>query len=301
MKAKGLGRLRWYCQVCQKQCRDENGFKCHAQSEGHLRAMLVVGEHAGRHVSNYSHEFEVDFMQILSRRYGTKRVKANNVYQELISNKTHTHMNATRWVTLTEFCKYLGRAGKAHVEDSEKGIFITWIDNTPQTLAKQAANQSRERMDLDDEQRQRRLIDQQIERARAADLEANGPVASGSGTSGSDSEPLPSVPSEPIKIGLALKKPPSPDSADAPVPAPAPVKINPLKANPLKSNPLKAGNAFKSGGSASASGAGPHGAKRPASAVEAIMLEDLERKRRRENSTWSGARGHGEIGLQRRD
>ena len=36
-------------------------------------------------------------------------------------------MNATRWVTLTEFCKYLGRAGKAHVEDSEKGIFITCV------------------------------------------------------------------------------------------------------------------------------------------------------------------------------
>ncbi len=29
----GLGRLRWYCQVCEKQCRDENGFKMHAQSE----------------------------------------------------------------------------------------------------------------------------------------------------------------------------------------------------------------------------------------------------------------------------
>lgn len=27
MKAKGLGRLRWYCQVCEKQMRDENGFK----------------------------------------------------------------------------------------------------------------------------------------------------------------------------------------------------------------------------------------------------------------------------------
>ena len=25
-------RLRWYCQMCQKQCRDENGFKCHRMS-----------------------------------------------------------------------------------------------------------------------------------------------------------------------------------------------------------------------------------------------------------------------------
>jgi DNA/RNA-binding protein KIN17 len=28
-KLKGLQRLRWYCQMCEKQCRDENGFKCH--------------------------------------------------------------------------------------------------------------------------------------------------------------------------------------------------------------------------------------------------------------------------------
>jgi hypothetical protein len=26
-QAKGLQKLRWYCQMCQKQCRDENGFK----------------------------------------------------------------------------------------------------------------------------------------------------------------------------------------------------------------------------------------------------------------------------------
>ena len=33
MKSKGLQKLRWYCQMCQKQCRDENGFKCHTMSE----------------------------------------------------------------------------------------------------------------------------------------------------------------------------------------------------------------------------------------------------------------------------
>ena len=32
IKAKGLQKLRWFCQMCQKQCRDENGFKVHATS-----------------------------------------------------------------------------------------------------------------------------------------------------------------------------------------------------------------------------------------------------------------------------
>lgn len=44
IKAKGLQKLRWYCQMCQKQCRDENGFKCHLTSESHKRQMMVFGQ-----------------------------------------------------------------------------------------------------------------------------------------------------------------------------------------------------------------------------------------------------------------
>ena len=68
MKSKGLQRLRWYCQVCEKQCRDENGFKCHATSESHLRQMLVVGEHAGSYIAGFSNQFQSEFVSLLSRR-----------------------------------------------------------------------------------------------------------------------------------------------------------------------------------------------------------------------------------------
>lgn len=46
-------------------------------------------------------------------------------------------MNATRWVTLTEFVKHLGRSGVARVDETEKGWFLAWIDNSPKALAKQ--------------------------------------------------------------------------------------------------------------------------------------------------------------------
>ncbi|CAL1712197.1 unnamed protein product [Somion occarium] len=173
MKSKGLQRLRWFCQVCEKQCRDENGFKCHAQSESHLRQMLAVGESAGRHIADYSQQFQHDFVQLLSRRFGTKRVKANTVYQEFIQDKNHLHMNATRWVTLTEFVKHLGRTGVARVDETEKGWFIAWIDSSPKALAKQEASMKKERATTSDEQRERMLIAEQIERA-AADKEKSG-------------------------------------------------------------------------------------------------------------------------------
>lgn len=73
---------------------------------------------------------------VLVNRFGTKRILANRVYQEYIGDKSHLHMNATRWVTLTEFVKHLGRTGVAKVDETEKGWFIAWIDSSPKALAK---------------------------------------------------------------------------------------------------------------------------------------------------------------------
>ena len=36
----------------------------------------------------------------------------NVVYNELVQERNHTHMNATHWVTLSAFVQYLGREGK---------------------------------------------------------------------------------------------------------------------------------------------------------------------------------------------
>ena len=58
IKAKGLQKLRWYCQMCQKQCRDENGFKCHRMSEGHQKQMMVFIENPSQFMDEFSKDFE---------------------------------------------------------------------------------------------------------------------------------------------------------------------------------------------------------------------------------------------------
>ncbi|KAG0293360.1 hypothetical protein BGZ96_002937 [Linnemannia gamsii] len=167
IKAKGLQKLRWYCQICEKQCRDENGFKCHCASESHQRKILLVAESPEKYVNDYSAEFLKDFMKLLSTRYGTRRVNANLVYQEFIADRTHLHMNATKWASLSEFTMHLGKEGLAIVDETPKGWFMQWIDNSPKTLARQEAILKKERMELDDEQREQRLIQQQIDKAMA--------------------------------------------------------------------------------------------------------------------------------------
>ncbi|KAJ8608248.1 hypothetical protein CTAYLR_009480 [Chrysophaeum taylorii] len=166
MKAKGLQKLRWYCEMCQKQCRDENGFKCHQTSDGHVRQMRLFAENPGRVMEKYSLEFEKNFLEVLSHRHGTKRVAANVVYQEYIADKQHVHMNATRWETLTTFCKYLGRAGQCLVDETERGWFIQWID--PAALARRRALEQRREAEADDEERRNGDLRRRVERAAAA-------------------------------------------------------------------------------------------------------------------------------------
>ncbi|WVF68318.1 hypothetical protein IAT40_003083 [Kwoniella sp. CBS 6097] len=173
IKAKGLGRLRWYCQVCEKQCRDENGFQAHCRSEPHMRKIMLVGPKAGNAISEFSRQFRSDFLLLLRTRHQTNRVRANAVYNEYIQDKHHTHMNATQWVTLSGFIQTLGKEGVVHVDEDEKGIWITWVDNRPETLARQAAAQKKDRATMDGEERERKMLEEQIARARAQ-AEASG-------------------------------------------------------------------------------------------------------------------------------
>ncbi|KAK2971303.1 hypothetical protein RJ640_001329 [Escallonia rubra] len=165
IKAKGLQKLRWYCQMCQKQCRDENGFKCHCMSESHQRQMEVFGQNPHRIVDGYSEEFESSFLDHMKRSHRFSRIAATVVYNEYIADRHHVHMNSTEWATLTEFVKHLGKEGKCKVDETPKGWFITYIDRDSETLFKEKMKLKRVRADLVDEEKQEREIRRQIERA----------------------------------------------------------------------------------------------------------------------------------------
>jgi DNA/RNA-binding protein KIN17 len=131
--------------------------------------MRLFAENPDQQIDEFSAEFERGFIETLNYRHGTKRVQANRVYQEYIGDKHHIHMNATIWTSLTEICKYLGKEGKATVDETEKGWFIQYIDRDPRLLAKQAAMDQRKTVEYDEEERTKRAIDQQIAAAALAE------------------------------------------------------------------------------------------------------------------------------------
>ena len=169
IKSKGLQKVRWYCEMCQKQCRDENGFKCHCTSESHRRQMGIFAANPTKIMDEFSNAFEEGYMEILSRRHRTVRMNANHVYQEYIQDKQHVHMNSTQWDTLGSFVQYLGRTGKVVADETEKGWFVKYIDRDPAAMARQEARAKKEKEALDDEERSRRRIAAQIRECAGRD------------------------------------------------------------------------------------------------------------------------------------
>ena len=149
--------------------------------------MEIFGQNADRVVAGYSEEFESDFLELMRRSHPRTRVAAKNVYNEFIADKYHIHMNSTKWYTLTEFVKYLGKigkdvqlllgnvipsvgifllllctrpikksrclTGKCRVDETPKGWFISLIQADPLEEIQKGRKAKRDRAEKDEEDR----------------------------------------------------------------------------------------------------------------------------------------------------
>jgi DNA/RNA-binding protein KIN17 len=192
-------------------------------------------------------------IELLRTTHGTKSINANHFYQQIVSDKEHIHMNSTQWKSLSQFVAHLGKEGKCRVEDTEKGLFIAWIDNSPDTLRRREAVLKKERQEKGDEEREQRQIQDQIKRASAmAKPEEEDPetkllqrkegekmkldfgLAAKKSDSKPDSPPTNATATTKTKTPSASTTPETPETADAPVEnidslatsAPAPVKLS---------------------------------------------------------------------------
>lgn len=245
------------------------------------------GQRAGKVVHDYSSQFQREFVALLSQRFGTRRVLANQVYQEYIQDRHHIHMNATRWVSLSEFVKFLGRAGIVKVEGSELGWFISWVDNSSTARARQDAIKKMDRAKMDDEQRARKELDEQIKRAHeqassAPELKPT-PLPAKEGLPRSDDK-------IPVKLNLSLSKsadskneysepanPSAPVKSTITLPGPSTPSVFSTRVNPLKAASKASAKAVESTTDPSTTS----NKKRPPThlgAAERIIMEEQARK-----------------------
>ena len=139
-------------------------------SDSHLRNMKVFRENAGGMMDSFSKEFETSYLETLRRRHGTQRMNANNVYQEVIQDRDHVHMNSTKWATLSDFVQYLGRRGLVVAEETERGWYVTYVDRDPAMMARREALRERTEADAREERlAAERREEMRMEAARALD------------------------------------------------------------------------------------------------------------------------------------
>ena len=216
-------------------------------------------------------------------------------------------MNATKWPSLTEYAKHLGREGLCRVEETDKGLHVSWIDNSPEALRRQDAIRKKERQDRGDEERERRVIEEQVERARLDALEngkgeekAEGEEAGGLLTrepgerirldfKPKSKETTDLSPTLATKTDDAEKTEPTTETSTSPpagVPTPPPEKA-PIKIG-LSNKPK---NVFAAPSKKNAFGGGKAmsiQAPKKMSEAERIMKEEIERKRMREGNGLPG-------------
>ncbi|KAI8619952.1 domain of Kin17 curved DNA-binding protein-domain-containing protein, partial [Chytriomyces sp. MP71] len=154
IKAKGMQKLRCYCQMCEKQPRTAR-----AKSTSDNQ-MSLFSENSGPHsraVSTaFPHCMDFHLMPVIP----TQRVHANVVYQKYIADRNHVHMNSTAWNSVNGFARTLASEGTIILEETEKGRFITWVDKSPETLARQEANGKTSK-----DERNAKLLEEQIEKS----------------------------------------------------------------------------------------------------------------------------------------
>jgi DNA/RNA-binding protein KIN17 len=229
--------------------------------------MMVVGEDPKKWIEEYSRQFQQNFLQLLRTSHGEKPIQVNRFYQEYIADKTHVHLNATKWSSLSEFSKYLGREGICRVEEKEDGVFVQWIDNSPDAIRRRDAIQKAERL-KDDESREQMELIKQVERAH------QNKAPSAEKTEGEE-KPAELSKEKWTGFGIGLKP-----ANKTPEPAAISTPATTSQGAPAAKKPTNVFSLKRKKEDKPKSSPAPEAPKKMTE-IERIMKEDMERKKRR--------------------
>ena len=89
-------------------------------------------------------------------------MKANTVYQEVISDRHHIHMNSTIWSTLTNFVQHLGKTGLCKIDKEGDDWYVTYNSTDPREVSQREASKREKVLSQNDEDKDRLLVQKKI-------------------------------------------------------------------------------------------------------------------------------------------
>ena len=131
IRKSGKTKIRWYCGLCKVACKDENGYKCHLQSDSHIHRELAVTESLRTFkVSREDKTFKRRFVNCLISKYFGQTVLAHDVYRDLFPlDRAHAVMKQTCWATLGVFMAQLRKEGLVEAQKGLKGWQVRVSDD----------------------------------------------------------------------------------------------------------------------------------------------------------------------------
>jgi DNA/RNA-binding protein KIN17 len=181
------------------------------------------------------------------------------------------------------------------VEEDEKGVWVSWVDNSPENLRRQDAIRKKERQDRGDEEREQAAIREQVRRAKMDAEERNEgeKIKLSFGTKPAVTKVESPAGRDPKQVESALggsgEEEPTTTIIDersvAPIAEVAPAKVS-MKMGPSN----KPRNVFTAAKKNALSGKKATVIEQPTkmSEAERIMKEEMERKRYRGQSGFGG-------------
>jgi DNA/RNA-binding protein KIN17 len=116
-------KIRWYCGLCQVACKDENGYKCHLEHEGHIhRQMAMEDSLRSFKLTKVDREFRKKFLDYITQKHFGKTVLAHEIYRDIYPiDRGHNIMKSTCWGTLGVFIAQLKKEGRIEAQKGLKG------------------------------------------------------------------------------------------------------------------------------------------------------------------------------------
>jgi len=137
--AQNIPNIRWFCALCQFQCKSQVGFTKHCKHPEHMQKEFVAisriqtGRETVYDIDSFSDKFKQAFISFVIDRTPLPFM-AHDVYRKLVPNdRPMKRIQETCWGTLGRFCAHLREHGDLKTWKSDHGWHVQDVAVPPES------------------------------------------------------------------------------------------------------------------------------------------------------------------------
>jgi DNA/RNA-binding protein KIN17 len=121
-----MNSSKYFCKICRRQCNDKDGFKCHLNSNWHIKNNEIYMKNPEAYIEKYSDELKYGFLDVLKRKDENNFYSVKQLYSEYIRMRDSIGLNSSKWNNLTDFVHDLEKEKLIIINEKNCEIFIKY-------------------------------------------------------------------------------------------------------------------------------------------------------------------------------